>query len=111
MEAHTMRPDDGLPLFPTDTATDGLARPTRDDSQASLFGDEETLDWKAHWWGMPSFTLGDARPAYRITVNFMTPEDVAEFARRLNVRASTRTDSLWYPPQALDQPGEWEYAE
>jgi len=89
----------------------GLRREVRDEAQESLFGDTPLEEWRTHWWGMPSFTQGDARPAYRMTVNFMTPEDVADFATRLGVRATTRTDSLWYPAQVIDQPNQWEYVE
>jgi hypothetical protein len=50
---------------------------------------------------MPEFVMNDARPAFRITINFMTPEDVVDFARQINDRTiTTRTDSAWYPKQS-----------
>ena len=88
--------------------TSTLKRPTQPPSaQATLF--EVDPPWQDEWWGMPAFDMGDARPAHRVTVNFMTREDLREFAERLGVKLSTKTDSMWYPEQTLDQPKEWEY--
>lgn len=56
-------------------------------------------DWKAHWWGMPSFDMGDARPSHKITINFMTADDVAAFARVTGLRVTTASDTAWFPPQ------------
>lgn len=56
-------------------------------------------DWKAHWWGMPSFVMGDARPAHKITINFMTADDVAAFAATTGLRVTTQSDTAWFPPQ------------
>lgn len=60
---------------------------------------------------MPEFSMGDASPQYRITVNFMTREDLTEFAKRLDLRISTNSDTAWFPPQKLDEPKDWVYVE
>ena len=89
---------------------DGLKRPTREKQENTLF--EIGNDWEQHWWGMPEYTMGDATPQYRITVNFWSFEDVLEFAKRLNLSVTKRTDSLWFPARPeLDKPKEWAYVE
>lgn len=74
-----------------------LGRPTRKDGQGTLFDVEPS--WKDHWWGMPEFSMGDASPQYRITINFMTENDVIEFAKKSGIPVSVRSDSAWFPPQ------------
>ena len=90
---------------------EGLARRTKkvEVVQEMLF--DIPPDWREHWWGMPAFEQGDARPYQRITVNFMCPEDVAEFSRLLGAKFSRKTDSMWFPPESVDRPNEWEYAD
>jgi hypothetical protein len=83
-----------------------LSRPTRTESQQALFDIEP--DWKSDWWGMPEFTMGDASPQHRITINFMTAEDVMEFSRISGIPVTPRSDSAWFPPQK-PLSGEWEY--
>ena len=56
-------------------------------------------DWKSEWWGMPEFSMGDASPQHKITVNFLTTADVVAFAKRLGVPVTSRSDSVWYPHQ------------
>ena len=93
------------PIEPT-----GLARPVREtDEQLNLFGFGPS--WETHWWGMPEFTMGDATPQYRITINFMTAEDVKDFASRLGLTLGGKSDTAWYPPQKLDEPKRWAYVE
>lgn len=88
-----------------------LRRRVRTEEQGALFDLDQCTDWRAHWWGMPSFEQGDARPAYRITMNFMSLEDVEEFGRRLGLRAGSQTDSLWFPLENVDRPSDWEYVD
>jgi hypothetical protein len=64
-------------------------------------------DWRTEWWGMPSFAMGNARPNYAITVNFMTKEDVEEFARVTGLRVTARSDTAWYPDQGVLSGGEF----
>jgi hypothetical protein len=75
-----------------------LARPTRPESpQADLF--DRGTSWESEWWGMPHFSMGDARPQHKITVNFMTDNDVKEFAEKTGLPVTTRSDSCWFPHQ------------
>ena len=90
----------------------GLARRTQPpDPQGRLFDCDEEDDWRDHWWGMPSFVMGDARPMYSITVNFFTFEDVKLFGRSLGVKVTPKTDSVWFPPEELSRPKEWEFVD
>ena len=91
----------------------GLVRRVReaDDHQPALFPELEAPEWQRHWWGMPSFVQRDARPEQSITVHFMCFDDVREFARRLGLTVTSRTDSLWFPPEVIDAPSEWEYGD
>ena len=88
--------------------TESPKRKTREPDQPPLF-DDLPLAWQEHWWGMPSFEMGDATPAYQITMNFRTFDDVKEFAARLGLTATTRTDSLWFPKEDMMEPGAWEW--
>lgn len=74
-----------------------LIRQIKEDNQNLLFDLEP--DWRSHWWGMPTFSMGDARPQYKITINFMTKRDVEEFARKTGLPVTTRSDSAWFPHQ------------
>lgn len=60
---------------------------------------------------MPEFVQGDARPSFTITVNLRTLDDLAEFAKRLGMRLTPKTDSIWFPAEDLDAPSDWEYVE
>lgn len=64
------------------------------------------------WWGMPSFEMNDSRPSYSITVHFHSFDDVKDFCRRLEVDEVTRkTKSLWFPPENLFTPSDFEYVD
>lgn len=76
-------------------------------NQQTLFYMEP--DWKEHWWSMPAFVQVDAQPAYQITVNFLTGDDIQDFADKLGLKLTTRSNSAWYPPEDIDGTGEWEY--
>jgi hypothetical protein len=86
-----------------------LRRKTRSSDAALLF--EIDPDWRSEWWGMPEFTMGDATPQYRITMNFMTKEDLLEFAKKVGLSLSVKSDTAWFPQQKLDEPKEWAYVE
>jgi hypothetical protein len=67
-------------------------------SGLTLFSNEDLpMDWEAEWQGMPEFSMGDTRPVQKITVSFSSHADAQEFAERLCIRVSTRTDSIWFP--------------
>lgn len=74
-----------------------LFRQLKEDNQNLLFDIEPP--WQDHWWGMPSFSMGDARPQYKITINFMTQKDVENFAKLTGIPVTTRSDSGWFPHQ------------
>ena len=54
-------------------------------------------DWKNEWWGMPSFEMGDCRPQHKITINFQTVDDIAEFSRLTGIHVTQQSDSAWFP--------------
>ena len=84
-----------------------IQRKTTQDNQMSLL--ETEPDWRELWWGMPDFSMADASPQHRITINFMTQEDVAEFARISGIPVTTRSDSAWFPHQKpLSGEFEWD---
>lgn len=70
------------------------------DDNLSIFDIVEApLSWEKEWWGMPEFIMGNTEPKRKITVSFATDEDVEEFSKRLGVKVSTKTDSIWFPNQ------------
>jgi hypothetical protein len=69
----------------------------KESEQVTLFDIED--NWKNEWWGMPEFSNDDIRPAYRLTVNFLTLEDKKMFAEKLQQFVSPHTDTIWYPSQ------------
>ena len=82
-----------------------LLRPTREGSLGFFEGEKA---WQAEWWGMPEFTVQDTSPGYRITINFMTLEDIRRFAKVTGIPLTAKSDSAWYPPQTPLN-GSWEY--
>lgn len=82
-------------------------RPTREIKCVNLFDVEP--DWKNIWWGMPEFEMKDATPKYQITMNFMTKEDVQDFAKKLGIRVTHKSDSTWWPPQERLKSAQFEY--
>lgn len=87
-----------------------LNRPTRKKSDIKGFFTEPGVQkWEDHWWGMPEFTMGDARPRYQITMNFMTREDVKEFANKTGLGVTTKSNSAWFPPQKRMKAREYIY--
>lgn len=74
-----------------------LTRPTRQAAPA-LFDVAPAHD--QYWWGMPAFSNADATPCRRVTVQFMTPEDVQAFVELTGIPLTAKSDSAWYPPQA-----------
>lgn len=74
-------------------------KPKTEPVQLTLCDMPANDNWKEHWWGMPSFSMGDATPAHRVTVNFLTYEDLVAFREKLGVSISAKSDSMWYPQQ------------
>jgi len=82
-------------------------RPVKQKTPSGFFDVEPY--WRDIWWGMPEFEMEDATPQYKIVMNFMTKEDIKEFADRLGLHISTTTDSAWYPEQKRLKNSEFEY--
>jgi len=72
-------------------------RPIREQKKKGLISLEP--NWKKEWWGMPEFSMKDARPQYQITMNFMTKQDVEDFAKKTGLKISTSSNSAWWPDQ------------
>lgn len=53
--------------------------------------------------------MADASPQHRITINFLTSDDVKDFAKATGIPVTTRSDSAWYPHQVkLNGSFEWD---
>ena len=78
--------------------SDGLPKRETRQPHPVLFEDNEP-GWAEAWRGMPSFEMGDARPQYKLTINFMTAEDVRAFAERTGLPVTTKSDTAWFPHQ------------
>jgi hypothetical protein len=76
---------------------DALKRPCRKTDEVMLF--DLAPDWRYDWWGMPEFSMNDTSPQHRITINFITDEDVKEFALKTGIPVTTKSDSAWFPHQ------------
>lgn len=73
-----------------------VARTQQVDEQSLLFPDLEP-SWRDYWWQMPSFEQGNAKPFKRVTVSFMTRDDMIDFAKAVGIPIGDRTDSIWFP--------------
>jgi len=82
-------------------------RPTREKKKRGLFHVDP--NWRDIWWGMPEFEMKDATPKYQIIMNFMTKEDVEDFARKLDLPLSSKSNSAWWPNQKKLKGCEFEY--
>lgn len=86
--------------------SDLIRKRRKPSAQQSLF--DMDPDWRAEWWGMPEFEQGDCRPQYKITINFMTAEDVADFAKATGIPVGVQSDTAWFPHQK-HLSGQYEY--
>jgi hypothetical protein len=64
--------------------------------EISLFDDYEN-EWQKEWKDMPEFVTENKKPFQQITVSFKSYDDVKEFAKRLEVQVTPKTDSFWFP--------------
>jgi hypothetical protein len=92
-----------------------VARPVKDESPQLALLEVPTVV-EEHWWGMPSFIVGDATPNYRVTVNFMTREDLDAFRDlhggvRLDAHLGGNQYTMWFPPGQLDVASDWAYVD
>jgi len=81
-------------------------RPTRNKKKRLIDLDPA---WRDIWWGMPEFEMKDATPGYQITMNFMTKADVDDFAQKLGLPVTIRSNSAWWPHQKRLKAREYEY--
>lgn len=62
----------------------------------SLFDDLEN-EWQKEWKDMPEFIAENKKPYQQIIVSFKNFDDVKEFAKRLGITVTPKTDALWFP--------------
>ncbi|GDX11768.1 hypothetical protein LBMAG57_35400 [Verrucomicrobiota bacterium] len=65
-------------------------------------------DWSKDWWGMPSFSMGDARPEYTVNVHFRNWDDVIAFSKATGLRLTQKSKSAWFPAKESNR-GEFCY--
>jgi len=87
---------------------EGMERATRAQPQGFL---DVTPDWEKQWWGMPEFISGDASTHQKIVMNFLTAEDVQEFAELLGKRITKKTKSLWFKKENVVKRGDFCYVD
>jgi hypothetical protein len=67
----------------------------------SLFDDLEN-EWEKEWKDMPEFISENKKPSQQIIVSFKSYEDVKEFAKRLGITVTPKTNSTWFPAKGWD---------
>lgn len=82
-------------------------RPSKSGKKLKPFIEDE--GWEKHWWGMPEFEMKDTTPQYKMTLNFMTYEDMKKFNEVTGIRATPTTQTIWYPEQPNITPGKYFY--
>jgi hypothetical protein len=65
--------------------------------QVTLFGEQEA--WREEWVGMPEYEQENLLPNYSVKVNFATVDDLKRFAELIGQPLTTKTKSVWFPPQ------------
>jgi len=73
-----------------------------------LGNDIDQMSYKNYWWGMPSYEMGDATPAHKVTFNFLTAQDLKDFSKKIGIKLTEKSNSAWYPPQPRIH-GEYSY--
>lgn len=66
------------------------------ENKLSLFDDFEN-EWQKEWKDMPEFVSHNKKPYQKIIVSFKKFDDVKEFAKRLGLKVTPKTDALWFP--------------
>jgi hypothetical protein len=69
-----------------------------DDLLRDLEGYEDA-DWSAeeHWVGLPAYEQGELVSKLKMIVHFETEEDRQDFARRLDLKITEKTNNTWWP--------------
>ena len=70
-------------------------------NQKSLFDDFDN-EWQKEWKDMPEFVSENKKPYQQIIVSFNSFEDVKEFAKRLDLKVTPKTNSTWFPAKKWD---------
>ena len=60
------------------------------------------IDYDAEWEGMPEYDTVDKTSAYKIVVHFDSEDAVKEFAEKLGINITEKTNSTWYPQKEND---------
>lgn len=83
-----------------DNRDDILPIRQKEENQISIFEIVDApLDWRKEWQDMPEFIMGNTEPARKITVSFEYEEDAKVFAEKLELKITSKTDSVWFPGQ------------
>jgi hypothetical protein len=67
----------------------------------TLFDDFEN-EWQKEWKDMPEFVAENKKPSQQIIVSFNSYQDVKEFAKRLGISVTPKTNSTWFPAKDRD---------
>jgi len=67
----------------------------------SLFDDLEN-EWQKEWKDMPEFIAENKKPYQQIIVSFKNFDDVKEFAKRLGITVTPKTDCTYFPQIGRD---------
>lgn len=71
------------------------------ENNLSLFDDLEN-EWQKEWKDMPEFITNNKKPFQQIIVSFKNYDDVKEFANRLGLNVTPKTDALWFPMKSKE---------
>lgn len=58
---------------------------------------KQSIDYDAHWQGMPEFTRRSIEPIKQLIVNFDTKEDMLKFSKLVGQAITAKTKSIYYP--------------
>lgn len=63
--------------------------------------DNPNVDWldtSEHWKDMPEFKSEDLSSIRQIYVHFRSEEDVIDFCKKIGIKITDKTKSIWHPP-------------
>ena len=63
------------------------------------------------WQGMPEYSQKDLTSFQHIVIHFQNKEDVQKFAKLLDRKITSRTNSLWFPQIAYMEAKNKRYAD
>ena len=65
--------------------------------------DDNEIDYKEEWQGMPEFDQDDKTALQSIIVHFKTRKNVEKFAKLINQKITDRTKYLWFPYMKVEK--------